>query len=152
MKHVLLSLFVSLLLLGNTGLAAGANNRQLVLVTYSTTGVTSLSTSEIHKLFLGLPVEKEGRSLEAIINRSDPLLYEIFLQKVVYMSSMAYDRHLLANVIQLGGQRPRIFNDTQSLIRDLKQNPGTVTVLWDSDLKTTSNLTVLGEVWHGPVE
>ena len=140
-----------MLLLGTPSLAAN-NNRHLVLVTDSTTGITTLTTSEIHKLFLGLPIEKGGRPLEAAINHSDPFLYEIFLQKIVYMSSISYDRHLLSNVIQLGGRRPQIFNNTQSLITALKQKPGTVSVLWENDIRTRSDLTIIGEIWHGTIE
>jgi hypothetical protein len=141
-----------MLLIGTPSLAANDNNRHLVLVTDSTTGITTLSTSEIHKLFLGLPIEKGGHSLEAAINHSDPFLYEIFLQKIVYMSSISYDRHLLSNVIQLGGRRPQIFNNTQSLITALKQKPGTVSVLWENDVKTRPDLTIIGEIWHGTIE
>ena len=140
-----------MLLLGTPSMAA-SNNRHLVLVTDSTTGITTLSTSEIHKLFLGLPIEKGGHSLEAAINHSDPFLYEIFLQKIVYMSSISYDRHLLSNVIQLGGRRPQVFNNTQSLITALKQKPGTVSVLWENDIKTISDLTIIGDIWHGRIE
>jgi len=141
-----------MLLLGTPTLAANENNRHLVLVTDSTTGITTLTTSEIHKLFLGLPIEKGGHSLEAAINHSDPFLYEIFLQKIVYMSSISYDRHLLSNVIQLGGRRPQIFNNTRSLLNALKQRPGTVSVLWENDVKTRSDLTIIGEIWHGTTE
>lgn len=147
--------FIALLILLLTVtavLAASNKNLHLVLVTNSKTGVKSLSTSEVHKLFLGLPVKKSGHSLEAAINHSDPFLYEIFLQKIVYMSSISYERHLLSNVIQLGGQRPHIFNNTQTLISTLEKTPGTVSVLWDSDLKSTTNLTIIGEVWHGTKE
>ena len=152
MKHTCTLALILLMSLGASTMAAAGNNRHLVLVTGSATGITSLSTSEIHKLFLGLPVEKSGHSLEAAINRSDPFLYEIFLQKIVYMSSISYERHLLSNVIQLGGQRPQVFNSTQSLISALKRKPGTVSVMWDSDLKATSDLKVIGEVWHGTIE
>jgi len=141
-----------MLLFGTPSLAANDNTRHLVLVTDSTTGITALSTSEIHKLFLGLPIEKGGHSLEAAINHSDPFLYEIFLQKIVYMSSISYDRHLLSNVIQLGGRRPQVFNSTQSLINALKQKPGTVSVLWENDVKTRSDLIIIGEIWHGTIE
>lgn len=141
-----------LLLIGTPSLAANDKDRHLVLVTNSTTGVTSLSASEIHKLFMGLPIEKDGQYLEAAINHSDPFLYEIFLQKIVYMSSISYERHLLSNVIQLGGRRPQVFNNTQSLIIALKQKAGTVSVLWDSDLKSVSDLTIIGEVWRGTIE
>jgi hypothetical protein len=152
MKRIQFLALLILIIIVIPGLAANNKSLRLVLVTNSTTGVKSLSTNEIHKLFLGLPIEKSGRSLEAAINRSDPFLYEIFLQKIVYMSSISYERHLLSNVIQLGGQRPRIFDNTQSLISDLEHKPGTVSVLWDSDLKSTTNLTVIGDVWHGTKE
>ena len=143
---------LALLLLASSFSLAASSNRHLVLVTDSATGVTSLSTSEIHKLFLGLPIEKDGHSLEAAINQSDPFLYEIFLQKIVYMSSISYKRHLLSNIIQLGGRRPQIFQNTSALITALKDKPGTVSLLWDSDIKPSSNLIVIGEVWHGPIE
>ena len=152
MKQSRVIALLLLLFITAPSLALGEKNRQLVLVTNSTTGITSLSASEIHKLFLGLPIEKNGHALEAAINHSDPFLYEIFLQKIVYMSSISYDRHLLSNVIQLGGQRPQIFNNTQSLISALKKQPGTVSLLWDSDVKSTSDLTIIGEVWHGTIE
>ena len=141
-----------MLLIGAPSLAANDRNRHLVLVTNSATGISALTGSEIHKLFMGLPIEKGGLSLEAAINRSDPFLYEIFLQKIVYMSSISYERHLLSNVIQLGGRRPQVFNNTQSLILALQQKPGTISVLWDSDIKTASDLTIIGEVWHGTTE
>ena len=149
-RHAIATLLM--LLLSMPSLATNEKNRHLVLVTDSATGITALSTSEIHKLFLGLPIEKGGHSLEAAINHSDPFLYEIFLQKIVYMSSISYDRHLLSNVIQLGGRRPQIFNNTQSLISALKQKPGTVSVLWENDIKTRSDLTIIGEIWHGTIE
>jgi len=144
----ILSLILFLLLSGSAGFAAGEEERRLLLVTDSASGVTSLSNGEIHRLFLGLPVEKDGHVLEAVINRSDPFLYEVFLQKIVGMSSIVYERHILANVIQIGGHRPKVFNDTRTLIGALTQNHGTVTVLWDNDA-AASNLSIIGEVWRG---
>jgi len=145
-------LFLTLLLLGETSSADSDSTRRLVLVTCAQAEITSLSPSEIHQLFLGIPVEKGNLTLEAAINHSDPFLYEIFLQKIANMSSMSYERHLLSNVIQVGGQRPRVFNDARTLINTVKQNPGTVTVVWDSDIKGRSDLTVIGEIWRGPVD
>ena len=152
MKRFRIITILLLLVIGMPSLAANDKNRRLLLITDATTGVTTLSTGEIHKLFLGLPLEKAGRPLEAAINRSDPFLYEIFLQKIVYMSSISYERHLLSNVIQLGGRRPQVFNSAQSLISILKQKPGTVSVVWDSDLKNASEFTVIGEIWHGTTD
>lgn len=151
MKHVVSPLLFLLLCVQIT-FAAGAEDRRLLLVTDSASGVASLSKGEIRRLFLGLPVEKGGHLLKAAVNRSDPLLYEVFLQKIVGMSSIVYERHLLANVIQIGVQRPQVFTDTPTLISALKRNRDTVTVLWDGDLRATPNLTVIGELWHNTTE
>jgi len=144
-------LFIAVLL-GSISSANSAENRRLVLVTDEESGLHSLSASETRKLFLGLPVIKQGRSLEAIINRSDPFLYEVFLQKIVYMSAPVYERHLLSNMVQVGGQRPQAFNDVHTLISTLKEYPGTVTLLWEKDAKAHRGLTILGEIWHGKAE
>ena len=152
MKHPFTALLLMLMLIGKISLANSDEFRRLVLVTDASSGITSLSNSETRRLFLGFPVIKGGHSLEAAINRSDPFLYQVFLQKVVYMSSSVYERHLLANVIQLGGQRPQAYHDMRSLISVLKESPGTVSLIWDSDARANSNLIILGEVWHGTVE
>lgn len=152
MKHPFTALLLMLMLLGKISLANSDEFRRLVLVTDASSGITSLSNSETRRLFLGFPVVKSGHSLEAAINRSDPFLYQVFLQRVVYMSSSVYERHLLTNVIQLGGQRPQTYNDARALISVLRESPGTVSMLWESDAKANGNLIILGEVWHGNVE
>lgn len=152
MKHPFTALLLMLMLCGKISLANSDEFRRLVLVTGASSGITSLSNSETRRLFLGFPVVKGGHSLEAAINRSDPFLYQVFLQKVVFMSSSVYERHLLANVVQLGGQRPQAYQDKRALIDALKDSPGTVALLWDSDARAVDNLVILGEVWHGTVE
>ena len=152
MKQPLAILLFAMMLIGNIQSAYSDKIRHLVLVTDTNSGISSLTPNEIHRLFLGFPVIKNGYSLEAAINRSDPFVYQVFLQKVVYMSSSVYERHLLTNVIQLGGQRPQTYTDTRSLISAIKESPGTVTLLWESDARATSNLVILGEIWHGREE
>lgn len=152
MKHAIAAFLFVLILAGKPILANSDETRQLLLVTGAHSDISSLSASETRRLFLGFPITKNGHQLEAAINHSDPFLYEVFLQKIVYMSSPAYERHLLTNVIQLGGQRPQSFDDTRSLINTLKESPGTITLLWDKDVRNHPNLVILGEVWHGTVE
>jgi hypothetical protein len=152
MKQPLTLLLFFIMLLSKMCLANSDETRRLVLVTDSSSGIKSLTSSETRRLFLGLPVLKQGRSLEAAINHSDPFLYEVFLQRVVYMSSSIYERHLLTNALQLSGQRPQMYNDMRSLVNSLKESPGTVTLLWESDALANPNLVILGEVWHGNVE
>lgn len=135
-------------LLGQTGTAYADGERRLVLVTDENSGVTRLTTSEIRRLFLGFPVNKEGRHLVAAINQSETLLYQVFLQKVVFMSSNVYELHLLTNVVQLGGQLPEIFNEERALTDNLRSRPGTVSYMWDSNMDDYPNLVIIGELWR----
>ena len=152
MRQPLAILLFFFVLIGKIGLAISDDGRRLVLVTDNSSGIKSLTSSETRRLFLGFPVVIQGRSLEAAINRSDPFLYEVFLQRVVYMSSPVYERHLLTNVIQLGGQRPQTYHDLRSLVNALDESPGIVTLLWEKDAMANPNLVILGEVWHGSAE
>ena len=133
-------------------LPAQQTTSQLVLVTAKATGIRSLTTSEIRRLFMGLPVSKNGKKLEAVINQSDPLLYQVFLQKVVFMSAQIYERHLLENVVQLGGQRPKIHNQQEALVADLHRHPGKVSYIWNYKLRIYPSLVAVGETWRPPEE
>lgn len=134
------------------GAAPAEEPSSLILVTDKASGITSLTSSEIRRLFLGLPVRKNDRPLVPLINQSDPLLYQVFLQKVVFMSSQTYERHLLESVIQLGGQRPKIHNQQEALIADLHQHPGTVSFIWNYKLRIYPSLNAIGETWRPPEE
>lgn len=123
---------------------------QLVLVTHQTTGVKTLTSDEVRRLFLGQGVTKRGKQLEVIINQSDPLLYQVFLQKVVFMSSQAYERRLLENVIQLGGRRPKVRHSQDALVADLHKGPGKISFIWNSQLRLYPALVVVGETWQPP--
>ena len=148
MKTLICALLLITSLFGGINLAISDDTRRLVLVTGPHSDIRGLTAGETRRLFLGLPVSQGGHRLAAVINRSDPFLYQVFLQKIVYMSSAAYERHLLSNVVQLGGQRPPSFDDARSLITVLDENPDTVAVLWE-DQARASRLTILGEIWHG---
>lgn len=122
------------------------------MVTAKATGIRSLTTSEIRRLLMGLPVSKNGKKLEAVINQSDPLLYQVFLQKVVFMSAQVYEHHLLENVVQLGGQRPKIHNQQEALVADLHRHPGKVSYIWNYKLCIYPSLVAVGETWRQPEE
>ena len=143
--------FVLTLTVVSHSLLAQETTNHLVLVTAKATGIRSLTTSEIRRLFMGLPVSKNGRKLEALVNQSDPLLYQVFLQKVVFMSAQVYERHLLENVVQLGGQRPKIHNQQEALVADLHRHPGKVSYIWNYKLRIYPSLVAVGEIWR-PLE
>ncbi|HHH36498.1 MAG TPA: hypothetical protein ENK48_06690 [Gammaproteobacteria bacterium] len=130
--------------------AAQAEARQLVLVT-STPELqqAQLSRKEIRKLFLGRSVFKNGTQVVPVINESDPLAYQIFLQRVILMSAASYERHLLSRVFRRGGRRPVKLASIRRLGELLRGQPGTVSYMWLDEVRSDPRLLVLDQLWEG---
>ena len=127
--------------------AAEEGPRALVLVGSATGTLPTLSIAEVRRLYLGRAVEKNGTRLEPIRNVSDPLLYEVFLQKVLFMSAQNYERHILTQVYQSGGPRPSYFDDRQALVAALKNQPAGVTFMWRADALASPEVRIIQVLW-----
>jgi len=132
--------------------ASHAETRRLVLVTGSRQiDQTTFSQRDIRRIFLGQAINKPGYRITALINNSDPLLYQVFLQKVAYMSANAYERHLLSRVFRMGGTRPPTYMNVTSLVDALRKQTGTITYMWEQTALETPGISIIGELWAGPV-
>jgi len=126
------------------GFAAGHQKHTIVLVSNQNLDVGELAPIEVRKLFLGVPVVVNGQQLNPLRNSTDPLLTEIFLQKVDFMSERSYERTLLSRIYRLGGTRPEIFIDKSKLVKQLNSSPGSLTYMWAED---AVGLKSLGVIW-----
>ncbi len=140
---------VSSLWRGHGALAA---ERSLVLVRSEQATAPPLTGQEVRKLFLGEALTKNGQRVQALRNLTDPFLYEVFLQKIVFMSAHNYERQLLSRVFRLGGQRPPVHEDLNQLIAALKSNPAAVTFMWEDEAKAIPGIKVTTQLWQGPTE
>ncbi len=130
--------------------AAHAETRHLVLVTATPAlEQVQLSRKEIRKLYLGRTIIKDGLHLIPLINNSDPLSYQIFLQKIMLMSATSYERFLLSKVFRSGGMRPERFDSPGALIHSLRTQPGTISYMWKQGSLSDAHLVTLGELWRG---
>ena len=108
-----------------------------------------LTPERLRRAFLGLPVRQGGLRVVPLVNRADPLLHEIFLQKVVFLSARTYARVLLSRTLRTGTPRPREFTDPALLRETLAAQPGAVAVLWARDVEADPRLRVLQVLWQG---
>ena len=122
---------------------------RLLLVCGIESEIPPLSHIEVRKLFLGLPVEKNGQQLKPLRNSSDPLLTEVFLQKIIFMSKRKYEGQLVARVFRMGGVRPQVYKKLDELVDVLQQSPVSVTYMWSDQLEQTTNLKLIGVLWEG---
>jgi hypothetical protein len=126
--------------------------RILVLATSMKSSIPALNTQETRKLFLGVPLLKEGVRLKPLLNLSDQVEYEVFLQNVAYMSANTYENQTLSVVFRLGGTRPESYNDLPALIKVLQQKPDAVTFLWEDQVTAVTGLKIVNVLWRGSPE
>jgi len=134
------------LLLG--AVAPAHADERLVLVVSANSKIEQLDSLEVRKLFLGLTVTHNGYRLRPLLNEADPHVKEVFLQNVVSMSDITYDRHLLGLALKQGRTQPVVFHDIQSLIASLASDPNAVSVAWLKDVEHDPRVKVLRILWH----
>ena len=126
--------------------------RSLVLVTRADSTLAPLSPSEVRQLFLGIPVIKDGVRIQPVRNQSDPRLYEVFLQKALFMSADHYERLLLGRLFRAGDPKPPAVHDRAALMRELQAAPMGVSFAWDRDLRGHTAVRPLQSLWRGAVD
>lgn len=139
-------------LLAVTLARAAPERAHLVLVTAHAAPIAPLPPAEVRRLFLGVAQPRDGLLLMPVHNVSDSLLYEVFLQKVVYMSARNYERVVIAQVFRAGGQRPLRYDNKAALVAALQRNPGTVTYMWAHDARRIPGIRVVQDLWRGAIE
>jgi hypothetical protein len=120
----------------------------LVLIVSADSKVDQLDSLEVRKLFLGMTVIHNGDRLRPLRNESEPRLKDVFLQNVVSMTDMTYDRRLLRLALQGGRSLPAIYADKVMLIDTVAADPTAVSFAWAKDVQHDKRIRVLRVLWH----
>lgn len=127
--------------------AHNKKTKTLVLVSSIDNPVKPLKPAVFRKLFLNEPVIINNKKIRPILNTSDKLLYEIFLQKVVYMSQRHYERTLISKAFRTGRPRSPRFSNIKELLNELKSTPGSVSFMWLNSIEKEKNIYVIQTLW-----
>jgi len=152
MRFIRIICLFSLIFLLKAERIYAVSQRALVLATSTASSMPALTMQEARKLFLGVPLEIGGARPIPLLNTSDPLTYEVFLQKVAFMSANAYETQTLSVVFRLGGKRPENFTNLKDLVTTLQHNPGTVTYLWEDQVRANQGIKSVSLLWQGSVD
>lgn len=142
MMRALQALALALLLVALSGAAADG---RLVLVASAQSPIGRISVEEERKLYLGIPLLVEGQPVQPIRNNTDPMTEEMFLQKIMFMSSQAYERQILSRVFRSGGSPPPIVTDRSELVRTLLADRMAVTYMLRETAATMRGLKIVTE-------
>jgi hypothetical protein len=126
----------------------GAADRTVLLVTSRACQMTSISTLDIRKAYLGIRVSYEDEAVRAFRLTSDARLNQIFLQAVVAMSEQTYERRLVSQLIKYGRPRPQEFESITDLVTAINNAPCSVSYLWKIDLDAQVSLKALKVIWQ----
>ena len=124
-----------------------AVDKQVVVVTASSSPLTTISSLNLRKLYFGINVTLSGQAIQAARNNSDPQIYQVFLQTLVSMSEKRYEHRLLTLTTQNGRPRPIMVTRSGDLTAMLLDNPQLVSYMWIDEVDQ-SKLRVLRILWQ----
>ena len=130
-----------------SSVAAAAPKGELVLIVSAHSDVTALGSASMRKLFLGLTVSRDGRRLHPLLNETDAVIKQVFLQNVVSMSDAGYDRRLLRLAIQEGRPPPTAFKDKASLLTAVAEDADAVSYAWRGDVDKDPRIRIVRSLW-----
>ena len=139
------TLFLSVLVCGYADVYA---KEKVVLVTSQACPISTLSSLDLRKIFLGFKLRRDGLVIRAYRNLSDARLEQIFLQAVVAMSKKSYRRRLLWLRLNYGNPKISEFQVPEDFIDQLKTSPCGVTYMWEDSVPSTSGLKILDTLWQ----
>lgn len=144
MKNIFRLLLLLLLSLTLYAACSFAEERNLVIVTGAHSPIKTLNLSEVRRLYLGVSFPLDGQDIITLRNNSDPLLEEVFMQRVMFMSTEAYERQILNRVFRAGGQRPQVYTKIGNLIEALDSNPWAVSYMWKDAALENKGIRIIG--------
>ena len=128
--------------------SSATTQRSLLLVCDANSTLSYLSPTEIRKLFLNVPVVKDGVQLKPLRNISDPLISDVFLQSVIFMSKRSYERKLLSRIFRYGGKNIPAYSNIPELKAELHLYPEAVTYMWSDQVEHDKSVKSLGVLWE----
>ena len=143
MRRLILTLAIALCLLGQ----AWSASQSVVLVVRADSSIIDLDSVTVRKLFLGVPVLNNGSLVHPLRNRTDPQLDEIFLQQIVAMSQLSYDRQILTGVNRQGWLPPAEVRSSERLLEMVNADPNAVTFMWQRDIAHNPKVRVIRVLW-----
>jgi hypothetical protein len=126
-------------------LPGGAADGRLVLVASAQSPIARISVEEERKLYLGIPLLVDGQPVQPVRNVTDPVTEEMFLQRIMFMSSQAYERQILGRVFRSGGNPPLVVTDKSELIRVLLDDRMAVTYMLREAAAATRGIKIVTE-------
>ena len=114
---------------------AHASEQRIAIIVNAASGITTISAKEVRRAYLGASIVLNGVETKPLLNQSDKLASEVFLQRIMFMSDEAYERQLISRTFQ-GGIRPKAYESLPALLSALHNDNAAITfMLYETAIK-----------------
>jgi hypothetical protein len=120
-----------------------AEEQRIVIVVSEESDITAISAKEVRRAYLGATIVLEGIEIKPLLNQTDKLAVEVFLQKVLFMSAEAYERQLVLRAFR-GGSSPKPYENRVDLLAALHNDKATITFMLYGTAMTTPGIRIIG--------
>jgi hypothetical protein len=122
---------------------AHAEEQRIAIVASTRSGIKAISAKEVRRAYLGASIVLNGIEIKPLLNQTDKLVGEVFLQKVLFMSAEAYERQLLSRTFR-GASRPKPYENLTDLLAALKGDDATITFMLYETAINTPDIRIIG--------
>lgn len=141
-----LSVFMVGLLVTTQCAFAGTTPLRLVIVTNVASDIDELSQTQIRQIYLGAPGRVSDKAVQPLVNRSNRVLHEIFLQKVLFTSAKTYEHHIAHRKFAANAPSPLVYRSESKLIDYLTSHPNSIACLPEQAAAKLPSLRVIARL------
>jgi hypothetical protein len=127
---------------------AHAGDRDLVIVASAKSTLPRFTPTEVRRMYLGIPMVHDGRQVYPLHNVSDKEGDEVFMQKVLFMSSSAYEKRIVSLTFRNGVSQIVNYKTLDSLVKALNDDVFCLTVMTQEAVASVPGVKVLGALWQ----
>lgn len=124
---------------------AHAEEQRIAIIVNAESGITAISAKQTRRAYLGASIVLNGIEIKPLLNQTDQLAGEVFLQKILFMSADAYQRQLIARSFQ-GGSRPKAYEDRTALLAALHSDNAAITFMLYETAINTPGIRIIGNL------
>jgi hypothetical protein len=142
-KSIIAILFAACLQFATPGVHA--EEQRIAIVASARSNIMSISAKEVRRAYLGASIVLDGVEIKPLVNQSNQLAEEVFLQKVLFMSAEAYERQLLARTFR-GGIRPKTYENFNALLSALRNDNAAISFMLYGTAVSTPDIRIIGSL------
>lgn len=140
-KNIIAILLAACVLLATP--MVNAEEQRIVIVAGAGSGIKAISAKEVRRAYLGATIVLDGVEIKPLLNQTDKLAVEVFLQKVLFMSAEAYERQLLVRAFR-SGSSPKAYENRTDLLAALQNDNATITFMLYETATNIPGIRIIG--------